>query len=200
MKSIKTRNMKKDQLFSIGKTTLRCLALILFVSVILVSCKDDPHPTNQEEVITTLIVDLSPVGGGEPLELKFYDEDGNGSIEPVTTPDLLELEAGKSYAAEITLLNETVSPAEDITEEIEAEMNDHLFCFDVTNMDVSVDYDDEDVNGHPIGLVTTWEAGVAGASGTMEIVLRHQPGEKNGDCPGPGESDIQVEFSIKVVE
>src|SRR6187399_2099645 len=116
--------LKKDQLLPAVKSALRFLTLTLFISVILISCKDDPQPTNQEEVITTLIVDLSPDGGGEPLELKFYDEDGDGSIDPIITPHLLELEAGKSYTAEITLLNETVSPTEDITEEIEEEMND----------------------------------------------------------------------------
>ena len=190
----------KDQQFSISKPVLRFLAVTLFTSMILISCKDDPQPTNQEEVITTLIADLSPEGGGEPLELRFYDEDGDGSIDPIITPDLLELKAGKSYTAEITLLNETVSPTEDITEEIEEEMNDHLFCFEASNTDVSIGYEDEDENGFPVGLITKWEAGTVGTEGIIKITLRHQPGEKTGNCPGPGESDIQVEFAVRVIE
>ncbi|HEY3404066.1 MAG TPA: hypothetical protein VGK59_11800 [Ohtaekwangia sp.] len=174
--------------------------VVLCTAAIVFSCKDDPQPVNEEELITTLIVDLTPIGGGEPLELKFFDEDGDGDIDPIITPSLAELNANTNYTAEITLLNETLSPAEDITEEVEEEMNDHLFCFTVTGSDVMVSYEDEDENGHPVGLVTEWEAGDSGTAGVIQIVLRHQPGTKNGDCPGPGDSDIQVEFPIQVVE
>ena len=66
-----------------------------------------------------------PIGGGDVIQLKFYDEDGAGALDPSITPVLAQLTAGKTYAAVLTLKNESVVPADDITLEIEEEKNDH---------------------------------------------------------------------------
>lgn len=174
---------------------------VLVATMLLAGCDDDdPDPTNEEEVITTLYVDLTPQGGGTSIELKFFDEDGDGSIDPVITPAVAQLEAGVTYEAEITLFNESETPTEDVTVEIEGEKEDHLFCFDASGADVTITPDDEDDNGLPIGLVSIWEAGDAGAAGTVTVTLRHQPGVKTGVCPGPGDSDIEVVFPVQVVD
>jgi hypothetical protein len=84
-----------------------------------------------------------------------------------------------------------------MTVEIEEESNDHLFCYTVTNLDVEVESIDSDDNFKPIGLTTLWNTGLAG-SGTVQIMLRHQPGTKTGLCPGTGESDIEVDFQLNI--
>ena len=173
---------------------------MLLLLVLFYGCSEDPKPVNEEELITTLIVDLTPAGGGDPIQLKFYDEDGEGVIDPITTPDLAQLTMGKTYTAELTLKNESVIPADDITLEIEAEKNDHLFCFSVTGTEVTIEYNDEDDNTNPIGLSTTWTAGNTGSTGQVQITLRHQPGTKNGTCPGSGDTDLEVTFDVQIVD
>src|SRR5690606_19417163 len=108
------------------------------------------------------------------------------------------LKAGKEYRALMELLNETATPVEDITEEIAAEADDHLFCFSV-NGDITIRYEDEDSNGLPIGLVTTWVPGSAG-SASVTILLRHQHDTKTGTCPGGGETDVEVTFELVIEE
>lgn len=174
----------------------------LFATLLLSSCSDDdPTPTNEEEVITTLVVDLTPAAGSgaSAVQLKFYDADGDGSIAPVITPSIAQLKAGVTYTGVITVFNETENPIGNVTEEIEEEKNAHLFCFTATGTDVTVAYLDKDDNNLPIGLSNSWVAGAAGSVGTVQVVLRHQPGVKTGVCPGPGESDMDVTFPLQVI-
>lgn len=161
------------------------------------SCdKGDPKPVNEEEVITTLEITLTPVGGGIPVTLKFFDADGEqGSIAPLYTVSG-SLKPSTTYSATIELMNETVNPHGDISAEVEEEANDHLFCFNVVG-DINIDYDDQDENGLPLGLTTSWETGQAGAA-EVTVSLRHQPGTKTGQCPGVGSTDVEVAFSLTV--
>lgn len=177
------------------------LGSFLLATLLLVSCGDDPEPPNEEELITTLTITLTPTEG-DPLTMTFKDLDGDGAGVPQyiysTGGDAAVLSASTTYTAEITLLNESVNPAENITEEIEEEADEHLFCFTVgggANIDYS--YADEDDNGLDIGLTTNWETGAA-STGTITIVLRHQPGTKTGACPGSGETDIEVTFNVAI--
>ena len=160
--------------------------------------KDDPKPVNEEELITTLTVILETGEPEEGVVLRFFDEDGaSGGIAPIVTVDGA-LKAGREYAAVIELLNETTDPAEDITAEIAEEADDHLFCFS-TSEHITVTYDDEDSEGRPIGLVTTWSVSNAGDA-TVTIRLRHQHGTKTGECPGGGDTDIEVTFDLVIEE
>lgn len=177
------------------------LGSFLLATLLLVSCGDDPEPPNEEELITTLTVTLTPTGG-DPITMTFKDLDGEGAGVPQyiysSGGDAAVLSASTTYTAEITLLNESVTPAENITEEVEEEADEHLFCFTVSggaNIDYS--YADEDDNGLDVGLTTNWETGAA-STGTITIVLRHQPGTKTGACPGPGETDIEVTFNVAI--
>ena len=157
---------------------------------------DDPKPVNEEEVITTVEVTLVPEDSGIPVTLKFFDADGEqGSIAPLITVSGA-LKAGTAYSAVIALWNETENPPVNITDEVAEEAEAHLFCFDVSG-DLTVRYEDQDANGDPIGLLTTWEAGAAG-SAQVTVAMRHQAGTKTGECPGGGETDVQIVFDIEV--
>ena len=157
---------------------------------------EDPKPVNEEEVITTLELNLLPAAGGSPVTLKFFDADGEqGNTAPVITVSG-PLQAGATYSGVIELWNETVSPPANITEEVAEEADDHLFCFDVSG-DITIAYQDEDANGLPLGVITTWTVGQAGAA-EVTVSLRHQAGTKTGECPGSGESDVEVAFDLNV--
>jgi hypothetical protein len=178
-----------------GRYMLELAVLLLVISF--QSCdQEDPKPPNEEEVITTMTVTLTPGDGGMPVVLSFFDEDGeNGSTEPIHTISG-SLRVGTSYSAQIQLLNETVTPPIDVSDEVEEEGTDHLFCFSVSG-DVSIEYDDADAQGMPLGLSTTWLTGDAGQQ-EVTITLRHQAGTKNGQCPGTGETDLEVFFGLIV--
>ena len=98
------------------------LATVLF-TILLASCSKDnetPEAVNEEELITTLKVTLVPVSEGNTIVLTTRDLDGDGPNEPEITISS-NLTAGVTYNGTIELLDETNSPAEDITEEVEEE-------------------------------------------------------------------------------
>ena len=177
------------------------ISILLAVITMFQACdKEDPKPVHEAELITTVQVTLVPEGNGIPVTLKFVDADGEqGSIAPITTVSG-SLKPSTSYSAVIELKNETVNPVADITEEVAEEAEDHLFCFDASG-DISVAYveEDEDANGLPLGLLTTWTTGSAG-NATVTLSLRHQPGTKTGECPGSGETDVEVTFDLVINE
>jgi len=97
---------------------LKSLTLVFFLGLLFTACSNDddiPVPVNEEEVITTMTVSLSPNSGGTPIILKTVDLDGDGPNPPVITV-AGNLMAGTTYNGSIELLNETVSPADNITE------------------------------------------------------------------------------------
>ena len=110
---------------------VKFLATAIFATVLFVSCSNDddtPEPVNEEEVITTLTVTLSPNGGGTAITLQTRDLDGDGPNAPVVTVSG-SLATGVTYSGTIVLLNETVNPPEIITEEVEEENLDHQFFY-----------------------------------------------------------------------
>ena len=178
------------------------IALVLMASLIFTACeKDDPKIPNGEELITTLNYTIIPAGGGTAIILSFQDLDGDGGIAPIITGGTLA--ANQTYSGTLELLNESTSPTADITEEVEAEDEDHQFFFQSNVSDLTINYDDQDADGNPVGLSSTLTTGAA-TSGSITIVLRHEPnksasGVSDGDITNAGgETDIEVTFPIDV--
>lgn len=162
---------------------------------------DDPVIPDEEELITTLSYTLTPDGGGTPLIFTFQDLDGDGGDAPTIITETLA--ANTVYTGTMTLLNELESPAENITEEIDEEQEEHQFFFSSSLSDLTVAYGDTDSNGDPVGLTSTLTTGAAG-TGTLTVTLRHEPmkdasGVSGGDIANAGgETDIEVEFPVTV--
>jgi len=177
-------------------------ALPLFSILFFTACeKEDPVVPNEEELITTLIYTLTPEGGGNPVVFSFQDLDGDGGNAPVIVNGTLA--ANTTYAGVLSLLNETETPAESISDEVAAEADEHQFFLSVSGVDATVSYADADGNGNPIGLASTLVAGAV-SSGTLVITLRHEPaksasGVSDGDITNAGgETDIEVTFDVTV--
>ncbi len=184
------------------KNNLLLIASVLTISLLFTSCeKDDPIIPDEPELITTLNYMLSPANGGDMITLSFQDLDGDGGEDPIVTGGTLA--ANTSYVGRLELLNEAESPAESITEEIQEEEEEHQFFFQSSISDLSVSYNDEDSNDKPVGLSSIITTGAA-ASGTLTIILRHEPNKSatnvaDGDITNAGgETDIEVTFSIDV--
>lgn len=176
------------------------LSFALF-SMFLIACEKDPVVPNEEELITTVTYELTPVGGGNTVTLSFQDLDGDGGDTAIILGGVLETTT--TYNGVLTLLNESESPAEDITVEIQNEAEEHQFFFVPNATGVSVAYGDQDANGNPIGLSTVLTTGTA-ASGNITITLKHEPDKfannvAAGDITNAGgETDIEVSFPIDV--
>lgn len=178
------------------------IAMLIIFSLVFIACdKDDPIIPNEEELITTVNYTLTPTAGGANVVMSFVDLDGDGGNDPIITGGTLS--ANQSYTGSLELLNEAVSPSENITLEIEAEDEDHQFFFQSTEEGLDVSYNDLDDNDNPVGLNTSITTGAV-SSGAITIILRHEPnkageGVVGGDISNAGgETDIQVTFPVDV--
>ncbi|TMU56358.1 type 1 periplasmic binding fold superfamily protein [Flagellimonas algicola] len=181
--------------------TIKFLSMAILAGSFLASCSSDdnsPEEINEEETITTMTVTLTPDGGGTAIELKSQDLDGDGPNAPVITISG-NLAASTTYNGSIELLNETETPAEDITEEVAEEDDEHQFFFVTTGSIDTVTYSDEDGDGNPVGIEFSLTTGAAG-SATLAVTLRHEPKKPNNGTlsDAGGETDITQTFSLTV--
>jgi hypothetical protein len=170
------------------------------------SCKKDNHDhdhDHEQELITTVKLVFTPSGGGTPVEFKFTDNDGIGGNPPVIINDTLS--ANTSYSLVVSLLNESVSPAVDVTREIRMEGKEHQLFYAVENgLNLTITYNDADVNGKPIGLLCNAVTGNA-SSGTLTVTLRHQPNKNAANVSSGnitnagGETDAEVTFNVTIL-
>lgn len=175
--------------------------LILIPILTFTSCSDDdPVIPNEEELITTVNLTLSPAdqSGDIVLSWKDLDGDGNGDITGGT------LTANTVYSGSVTLFNESETPIENITLEVKAEDVDHQFFYEAeSSLNLVTVYSDMDTNGKPTGLLVTMTAGDA-SSGSLTVILRHEPdksatGVSDGDKTNAGGStDVEISFPITI--
>jgi len=180
---------------------VKFLSTVVLTTLLFTACSNDdgtPEPVNEEEVITTMTVTLTPNGGGTLITLQTRDLDGDGPNAPVVDVSG-DLAAGVTYNGTIVLLNETVNPPENITEEVEEEDEDHQFFYTIgSGLDVTTAYGNFDNNGNPLGTDFTLTAGSV-SSGTLTFTLRHEPTKPNtGLGDAGGETDIAVAFNVTI--
>lgn len=176
--------------------TIKLLAILFISALTFTACSEDDHDDHEEEVITT--VNYTLTSGSDVVTLTYKDLDGEGGNEGVTTVSG-SLSANTTYAGAIELLNETESPAENMTEEIEEEDDEHEFFFTSTVSGLTISKTDVDVNGNPLGLETSLASGAAG-SGSITIVLKHEPTKPNDgtSASAGGSTDLEVTFNVTV--
>ncbi|GHC52600.1 type 1 periplasmic binding fold superfamily protein [Ulvibacter litoralis] len=180
---------------------VKFLSILLLTTILFAACSSDddtPEQVNEEEVITTMTVTLVPNNGGSSITLQTRDLDGDGPNAPEVTVSG-NLITGTTYNGTIVLLNETVSPAENITEEVEEEDEEHQFFYTTGGgIDVTTAYSNFDDDGNPLGTEFTLTA-VSASSGTLTFTLRHLPTKPNtGLEDAGGETDVAATFSVTV--
>jgi hypothetical protein len=180
--------------------------LIIFAILIVAinfSCKKDkpvqvanPPVQNEEELITTMKLTFLDSSGVNPsMTFIFQDIDGPGGNLP-TLFDTIRLNLSKTYFVSLELLNESVSPAENISDEVLAEGAQHLFCFETAiGGNLLINRTDSD-GTYEIGLSSKWTT-MNVSNGSVLIKLKHQPGIKNGLCD-VGETDIELDFKVEI--
>ena len=177
------------------------LALVTITGTIFTSCSSDddaaPVIVNEEEVITTLTVTLAPITG-ETITLTSRDLDGDGPDVPVITVSG-NLAANTTYNGTVVLLNETETPAENITTEVEDENLEHQFFYTVGgNLNVTTDNFNSDSGGNVLGTTFNVTTGAA-STGSYTVTLRHEPTKPNtGLADAGGETDISATFTVTI--
>ena len=186
------------------------LSTILFLTLI-ISCSkesitvpadesaDVPDEIEEQEVITTMTITLTPTSGSTAVvTLQTQDLDGDGPNAPEVTVSG-NLTAGVVYSGDMEWLNELVSPAEVVTEEIEEKDLDHqVFYTPAGGLDVTVEYANNDSAGNPLGTEFTLTANTA-SSGSLTFTLVHEPTKPNtGLEDAGGEIDIETSFNITI--
>ncbi len=184
------------------------LALVLSVSACDSTEPDEDNGAGEQELITRVVLTMTPIGGGEAVSITAEDEDGDGEGLSFD-PEALVLQAGQTYNGTIELFDD--ENGEDITEEIEEEAAEHLFRYtaggglegrlEVVISDVEADYSDDGRDGVPVGLEFQAEVtGGSAASGTLNVTLFHfDEGavKEDGDSVS-NERDIDIDFPVEV--
>lgn len=184
--------MKKVQVFAFS---------LLAILTITACSNDDNPPVNEEELITTIAVTFT--GDGQAITFTSQDLDGDGPNSPVITQTGGNLENGVTYTGAVSFLNELENPAEDLTEEVAEEAEDHQVFYQITNNLGTFTYTDLDADGKPIGLTFNFTANNSG-TGDLLVTLKHLPNKSaNGVALGDitnagGETDATVTFPLIV--
>lgn len=178
--------------------------LLLLLLFAFTGCRrtDNPANADEQEKITTVKLKLTPATGGTPVEAVWRDLDGPGGNPPTITP--LNVRAGVTYNGEIEVKDESKTPAEDKTEEIEEEGDEHLFVYTVEGGAVgrlAITRTDRDRNGLEIGLKYRAVVTAGGAaSGSLRVVLYHYSGSnrKTAAYTPSNEIDIDARFPVNI--
>lgn len=206
------------------KSIITTAALLAMLGTTFTACKKDKKedpapqqpapPANEAELITTMKITLRDTTNNTSVTYVFSDLDGAGG-NPATfgnsgADSIINITANHVYEATILLLDQTKTPVDTISNEVEEEGADHMFFFNsiaptgtpyntyLSGSMTNIKYLDLDANNRGIGLSTEWTApSMMMAKSPLTIELKHQPSVKDGSY-APGETDIQVGFKLKV--
>jgi hypothetical protein len=190
--------------------------IILFSAITMVGCSSDddaaPEEENEVEVFTDVTLTFTNTAdASDVVSASAQDPDGTG-IQELQILDAITLAPDTEYTLTYEILN-ALNPAdvEDIGDEILEEDNEHQFFFSFTegvfadptgngNTDTASDprtYNDQDENGNPVGLSTTWTTSSTSFSGeSFTVRLQHQPDVKTATT---GSTDGDTDFALTFV-
>jgi hypothetical protein len=178
------------------------LTSIAVASITFAGCKKDKveNPdVEEQELITTVKLHVTGANSFDKT-FTYKVENGFGVTSPGTiTRDDIALAPNTEYNMEVHLLNEKKNPAEDITEEVIAEKNDHLFLFEAQTSLLTLTDGNKDNNGAPFNQTIKVKTGAAG-SGSLTVILKHEPANKNAAnaADAGGETDVEATFNVVV--
>lgn len=177
---------------------MQLFALVVIAGAVLVGCKKKKGAENEEELITTVKVILTEAGTTTPLTFTWKDVDGPGGNAPVI--DQISLMAGKTYNCQLQFLDESKTPAEDITAEIVTEGTEHQIYYQPSGVNITVSGLNNDSGGLPLGTTSNWTT-TTNSNGTLKLTLKHKPDgiKAAGDPVTKGETDVEITFTARVL-
>jgi len=195
------------------------LLAILFSVITIIGCRpeDDiaPEEENEVEVFTDVtLIFTNTADNSDVVRASAQDPDGTG-IQELQILDAIALNANTEYTLTYEILNALdPSDVENIGNEILEEANEHQFFFSFTenvfanptgngNIDAaadSINYNDADDNGNPVGLSSAWTTSSAAPSGaSFTVRLQHQPDVKTATSgSNDGDTDFELTFDLNI--
>lgn len=190
-----------------------------------ISCNNDdevPAKENDLEIITDVsLIFTNTQDSNDVVTASAEDPDGIGS-EELTVDGPINLDASKTYELTFTIENHLAEEEHeeeehahgfDVIEDIEEEAEEHQFFFSFTNDAFSnplgngnienssgtINYNDLDGNGNPLGLSTNWTTGSALSDGEFTVRLQHQPDIKDATTGATdGDTDFELTFVLNI--
>jgi hypothetical protein len=180
--------------------TMKTSAFYALLSIAMIGCSDDdtaPEVINDEELITTVILTLTP-DSGDQVVLTTVDLDGDGPDEPVTTV-VGNFSENTIYDGTVAFLDESGEEVEDITQEVIEEADEHQVFYTISEgLNIQTNYEDQDSQGNPLGVQITLSTGAA-SEGSLTVTLRHEPVKPNDGLESAGgETDISTSFDVSI--
>lgn len=182
------------------KKVIKTLVVILATATIFQSCKKSetvvspPLPGN--EFLTTVQLVVTNSTNPADVQTRSVKQLPGAAVDYSNAS--LTLKKNSVYNVSVKFLDESKSPAGNVTDDIYTRRNYHLICFAVTGVALTVQRTDKDTNtpALEVGLQDIFTTGAVG-SGTLNVQLRHQPNAKNGDC-APGSTDADTDFPVTI--
>lgn len=179
---------------------IKLFAVVMLAGLVIAGCKKKKEEENEEELITTVKVTLTPISGGAATTYTWKDIDGAGGNAP--TIDQITLAPSTAYNCTLQFLDESKTPSEDKTGEINSEGTTHQVFFQPTATNLTINNLNNDSRGLPLGLTSLWTTGAA-STGTLKISLIHKPeaqwGPKTANDPiSKGDTDVEVTFPTRI--
>jgi hypothetical protein len=192
--------MKKTKKRLVGSTLVLILGAVIAMTINGCNKPNAASPILPgNEFLTTTLLYIT-----DPNDPTFHDtaiwskNPPSGLQPPDTARAFLNLKANHTYSLHIGILDSTQTPPFNVGQEIDSlRANYHLFCFTPSsNLNLTVTPTDHDGNTPPlpVGFYDSFVTGAA-STGTLEVVLHHQPNVKNGSCE-PGSIDLDVTYRI----
>lgn len=176
-------------------------AAALVAAAALAACGDSSTaPGGETEVISRVTLTLTPATGAA-LTAFIDDSDGNGPTAPSAQQGTLALARGVAYTGTVKFENRLVTPAEDITAEVQKESNEHRVFYATPNAGVTITTTDTDAQGRPLGLrFTVTAAATATGSAPIRVVLCHydRAPKVASATSCAGETDIDLTFAASI--
>lgn len=175
--------------------------LLAFVLFSVTSCKKHDHDHDHEDEITTLIITYTQIPiakpGGLKSELllqtvmKYSVIDGDVEVDISGDPIVQNI----AYSYAIRVYNDLEEL--DLTEEIEDEADDHLFCITGVSGNITLSEQNNDSKGKTFGsqgVITYTTSG----ENTTRITLKHEPNKNAANPCSTGDTDIEATFNFNV--
>ena len=170
--------------------------------VVAIACsKDDKEPKGS--FVTTVKLTLHERGTTTVTSFTWKNLEGAVDTEP-TSVDPVSLKRNTDYGLTIQVLDESQSPAFDISKtEIKPNPDNYLFFFLTEGIVANYSYEDRDENNESVPLGLDGKLAVKGVgTGSLRVVLRRDPSQKNAsnqltDEIG-GHTDINLIFPVTI--
>lgn len=191
---------------------------VIATAILLTGCAKEEEEVPEEEHEMEVITDVKLIftndnDSNDIVYARAQDPDGYG-VEDLKILDSVNLDVSKSYTLTFEIMNNLETPGEDIGEEIADEDDEHQIFFsfsndafsdplgngNIDNASDSINYNDVDGNGNPVGLSTAWTtASSTLTGGTFTVRLQHQPDVKTStSTANTGDTDFELEFVLNI--